>query len=137
MTTTPVEAPPLRERVAEEIRVLLARRRMSAAQLGRQLGVSQTYIWRRLKGETAFDLDDLDRIAGVLGVAPADLFPVDVLKARQTSIWKMSPPNGQTTRPRDNRPSGRADRNLSQSPPARRPRRIGNPTALTATRPAA
>jgi len=63
----------LSERVAEEIRVALTRRRMSAAALARQLGVSQTYVWRRLEGQTAFDLDDLEKIAGILEVPVVEL----------------------------------------------------------------
>lgn len=65
----------LRERTAEEIRALLARRKMSATQLGREMGISQAYIWRRLSGETAFDLDDLEKIAAILGVEVIDLLP--------------------------------------------------------------
>lgn len=66
---------PLRERTAEELRALLARRKMSATQLARHMGVSQAYIWRRLDGQTAFDLDDLEKIANILGVDVLDLFP--------------------------------------------------------------
>lgn len=66
---------PMRELVAEELRVLLARRRMSASELGRRIGVTQPYISRRLTGEIAFDLDDLQRIADAMGVTIADLLP--------------------------------------------------------------
>lgn len=45
----------LREYVAEEIRVLLARKRMSGIELGRRAGMKQSTISRRLTGETAFD----------------------------------------------------------------------------------
>ena len=65
----------MRERVAEEVRSLLARRRMSASELARQLETTQRYMSRRLTGETAFDVDDLDRIATVLGVQVTDLLP--------------------------------------------------------------
>lgn len=65
----------LHEYVAEEIRALLARKRMSATSLARTLQVSQTYVWRRLTGETAFDLSDLEKIAAVLEVEVADLLP--------------------------------------------------------------
>jgi transcriptional regulator with XRE-family HTH domain len=61
-------ATPLRVAVAGEVRVALARKRMSAAALGRALGVSQTYVWRRLEGQTAFDLDDLERVCKVLDI---------------------------------------------------------------------
>lgn len=73
---------PLRVAVADEVRVALARKRMSAAALGRALGVSQTYVWRRLEGHTAFDLDDLERVCTVLDIdLPALLAAaVDALK---------------------------------------------------------
>ncbi|MEO3927866.1 helix-turn-helix transcriptional regulator [Micromonosporaceae bacterium B7E4] len=63
----------LRERTAEEIRVHLARRRMSAAELSRRTGLKQPYVSRRMTGEIAFDLDDLEVIARELGVKVADL----------------------------------------------------------------
>lgn len=46
---------------------MLARRRMSASELARQIEVTQPYISRRLTGEIAFDVDDLAKIADVLG----------------------------------------------------------------------
>jgi len=65
----------LRERVAEEVRALLGRRKMSASELARQLSLTQKYVSRRLTGETAFDLDDLEKIAAIFGVDVADLLP--------------------------------------------------------------
>lgn len=65
----------LREHAAEEIRVILARRRMSAAELARRTGIKQSTMSRRMTGETAFDLDDLEAIAEVLGIAVGDLLP--------------------------------------------------------------
>lgn len=76
MTASPVERTrPLREVVSEEIRALLARRRMNGVQLALRIGRSQSYVSRRLTGETAFDTDDLERIAEVLGVNVNSLFP--------------------------------------------------------------
>lgn len=66
---------PMRQRVAEEIRVLLARRRISGSELARRVGVTQSHMSRRLTGETAFDVDDLERIADALGVEVASLLP--------------------------------------------------------------
>lgn len=65
----------LREHVAEEIRVILARKRMSGAELARRTGIKQSTISRRMTGETAFDMDDLEIIAEVLEVDVADLMP--------------------------------------------------------------
>lgn len=64
----------LRQAVAEEIRVILARKRMSAAELARRTGIKTSTMGRRLTGETAFDLDDLEVIAREFGVTVADLF---------------------------------------------------------------
>ena len=66
----------MREVIAEELRAVLARRRLSASELARRMGVSQPYISRRLTGDTALDIDDLEQIAGILGMEIADLFPM-------------------------------------------------------------
>lgn len=58
----------LRDHVAEEIRALMARRRLSGVQLAAQIDKSQGYLSRRLNGVQPFDVDDLEAIAGVLGV---------------------------------------------------------------------
>lgn len=71
--TQPRTGPTLTERVAEEIRVLLARRRMSQAELARQLNVSGAWLNYRLTGKQPIDLNDLDSIAAALGVKPGDL----------------------------------------------------------------
>lgn len=63
----------LRERTAEEIRVILARRKKSAAELARSLSWKQPYLSRRMTGEIAFDLDDLEVIARELGVTVIEL----------------------------------------------------------------
>jgi transcriptional regulator with XRE-family HTH domain len=92
------EAPPprgrLREHVAEEIRVLLARRKMSATQLARITGLKQSSLSRRMTGETAFDMDDLELIADALGVAVTDLMPRRVGAGQQ--INERSTPTGPT-----------------------------------------
>ncbi len=61
--------------VAEEIRALLARRRVKQSQLARHLGVSEQWVSVRLRGVQPIDLNDLARIAEFLGVYPADLLP--------------------------------------------------------------
>lgn len=48
---------------------------MSGAELGRRAGIKQSSISRRITGEVAFDMDDLEAIADVLGVAVGDLLP--------------------------------------------------------------
>lgn len=63
----------LNDQVAEEIRALLGRKRMSQAELARRLDVSGAWISYRLAGKQPIDLNDLDAIADVLGVQPGDL----------------------------------------------------------------
>lgn len=72
MTTQPVAPRPvhvgrtLREQVAEEVRVAMARRRITGSALARLLDKDQTWVSRRLRGLVAFDMDDLEAIAEVL-----------------------------------------------------------------------
>lgn len=66
----------LREQVAEEVRAQMARRRMSGVQLAKAMGKSQTYLWRRLNGLTAFDMDDIEQLVRLLDLSLEDLFPV-------------------------------------------------------------
>lgn len=99
----------MRERTAEEVRVALARKRMSATQLAKQMGVSQAFIWRRLSGETAFDVDNLERIGAILGVEPADLLPRPANLSARSNLDKTHAP----VRPRDNRPKGRSESGLA------------------------
>lgn len=61
--------------VAGEIRAHAARKGLSGRQLAFQLGKSQPWMSRRLTGEVALDVAELDIIATVLGVSPRDLFP--------------------------------------------------------------
>lgn len=61
--------------VADEIAALLGRRRMSKAELARRLKVDETWVGKRLSGRTAFGLDDIERIAPVLGVDATELLP--------------------------------------------------------------
>jgi transcriptional regulator with XRE-family HTH domain len=117
----------LREHVAEEIRVLLARRKMSATQLAHITGIKQSSLSRRMTGETAFDMDDLERIADALGVAVTDLMPQRVSTGTEpnrvfTPISRLQapePPAQPRRSPR--RPSGRTSRE------DRRPRQVRSP----------
>lgn len=67
--------PRLTEQVAEEIRVLLTRRRMSGRELARRMGASPSWVNFRLTGAQPINLDDLQRFAEVLGVEITDLLP--------------------------------------------------------------
>lgn len=65
----------LSERVAEVIRAMLWQRRMSGRQLAAELKVSQSWMSTRLAGTTPIDLNDLERIAGILDIEVWDLIP--------------------------------------------------------------
>lgn len=59
--------------VAAAVRAHLAVRQISDSALGRAIGMSQSMISRRTNGSTAFDTDDLGRIAGYLGLDLVEL----------------------------------------------------------------
>jgi transcriptional regulator with XRE-family HTH domain len=54
---------------------MLARRGMNKSELARRLNVSHTWVTNRLTGYQDISLNDLERIAEVLGVTIADLLP--------------------------------------------------------------
>ena len=63
-----------REAVAEEVRALMGRRRVSGTRLAKALGMSQSALSRRLNGEHPFDIDELFAVAEHFGVAITALF---------------------------------------------------------------
>lgn len=67
--------PSLTAQVAEEIRVVMTRRRVRQSELARALSKSEQWVSVRLRGVQPIDLNDLQCIADVLGVAAADLLP--------------------------------------------------------------
>lgn len=67
--------PRLTEQVAEEIRALLARRRISGRELARRMDASHSWVNFRLTGAQPITLDDLQRFADVLDVDVLDLLP--------------------------------------------------------------
>lgn len=65
----------LSEMVAEEIRALMARRKVSGRELSAKLGVSPSWISYRLSGKQPIDINDLLRIANALGAGVHELLP--------------------------------------------------------------
>ena len=103
----------LSEMVAEEVRAVMARRRMSGRELANQLGVSPSWISYRLSGKQPIDINDLAAIAAALSVGVHELLPPPDQAAKavrpeaiprysQVAEWTAPPP----PRPRDNRPVG-------------------------------
>ncbi|MEV6633931.1 helix-turn-helix transcriptional regulator [Actinoplanes sp. NPDC051470] len=75
MTQADERSATLSQMVAEEIRALMGRRRMSGRQLATQLGVSPSWVSYRLTGTQPIDINDMHLIAGALGVGVHDLLP--------------------------------------------------------------
>src|SRR3982751_926451 len=98
--------PQLREPLAEEIRALMGRRRVTGANIAAALGKSQSYVSRRLTGETAFDTDDLEIVCGLLKVDPETLIAAArLLNGRSVASADRAPGAvGVAARPVDNRP---------------------------------
>jgi len=116
---------------------------MSATELARRTGIKQSTMSRRMTGETAFDMDDLEVIADALGVEVADLMPKsaragggdfkdlylpasfsDGPVSRSADVDRVAPrsasPFGQPARRDPSRPRGR-DRVKGRRPPHQRP----------------
>jgi transcriptional regulator with XRE-family HTH domain len=55
----------------------MARRRITVPKAAALTGMSPAYLYRRLNGETALDVDDLARLAAILNVPVRALFPAD------------------------------------------------------------
>lgn len=63
MTTSPATL------VGANVRAEMARRGVSQVALAGRLGISQAAVSKRLRGLTAFDINELHAVADVLGVA--------------------------------------------------------------------
>lgn len=59
--------------VAANVRAEAGRLGMNQLDVARALGVTQATVSRRWHGQRAWQLDDLEAVARVLGVSPADL----------------------------------------------------------------
>lgn len=59
--------------LAEELRVQLARKRMSGRELARRLHVSAQWISQRTRGDVPLRIDEVERICAVLDIAPMAL----------------------------------------------------------------
>lgn len=64
----------VREQVAEEVRALLARRRLTARAAARDLGWSAMYLSRRMTGAAPFTVDDLAALSELLDVPVTSFF---------------------------------------------------------------
>lgn len=68
-------------RVAAEVRAVMARQMINQQTLADRVGVTQSYLARRLVGRVPFDISDLERVAAALGVTVLSLIPASVERA--------------------------------------------------------
>jgi len=61
--------------VAEEVRSLMARRRISQIEVARHLRIGQSSVSRRLQAQYPFTVDELYRLCDLLEVSPSELLP--------------------------------------------------------------
>lgn len=63
----------LRQAVAGHVRAEMARVRVSQSELARRLGEGQPWVNRRVNGDVALDVDDIERISAALDVPTTKL----------------------------------------------------------------
>jgi len=63
--------------IATEVKVWMARRRLTQAELGRAAGHDQTWVSKRLSGKVPMTVEDLLDLAYALDVRVADFLRVD------------------------------------------------------------
>ncbi|MFH5802785.1 helix-turn-helix domain-containing protein [Alienimonas sp. DA493] len=73
----PENQPEIVRRFAANLRRLRHERGLTQAELSRRAKIALSYVGRLEAGTSAPGIDLLDRLAGALGVSPADLLPTD------------------------------------------------------------
>lgn len=114
----------LTQAVAAEIRAVMGRNAVRQAELARRLGTNDTWLSVRLRGVQPIDLNDLQRIADALNVAPADLLPSKLSAGHGRVTGEYLPrgprtPVGKITGHAARRPTGQRE--------PRRPVLVGGP----------
>lgn len=70
----------------------MARKMIRQTHLAQQLGENDMWLSRRLRGDRAFDLDDLQRIAEILDCRIRDLMPESALDAGAQDRSRVTAP---------------------------------------------
>lgn len=65
----------LTHRVAAEVRAEMARQRVNQREVAKILGVSQPQVSQRLRGEIAFDTEELEKLARAFQVSASQFVP--------------------------------------------------------------
>ena len=76
--------------IATEVKVWMARRRMTQAELGRAAGHDQTWISKRLSGKVPMTVEDLLDLAGALNVPAVEFFRLSDPAASGTINYRKS-----------------------------------------------
>ena len=66
-------------RVADEVRAGMARKRVTQQALAAAISLSQAALSRRLRGEVAFDVNELTAVAAHLDIPLSDLLPSEAV----------------------------------------------------------
>lgn len=105
----------LSQLVGKQIKLKLFLAEMSGRDLAIKLGVSPSWVSYRVSGKQEIGLDDLYRIAKALDVEVSDLMTPEIIAKAREAGPGLTVPYPQVTvrspvssRPRDNRPNGRA-----------------------------
>jgi transcriptional regulator with XRE-family HTH domain len=110
--------PGLNARVAEEVRALMGRRKVSGAELARAIKVPQASLQRRLSGRYPFYVDTLAAIADYLGTPLGDL--LDAARyggdAAMRQLGPAPQPGSPVTGAEKSRPEGVRDYRSFSSP---------------------
>lgn len=73
---------PLTKTVAAEVRAQLARRLdISRATAAEHIGISRTLLWNRLRGDSPFTVNELEKLAELLNVPVATFLPTEARAA--------------------------------------------------------
>ena len=67
------ESGPFARAISEEVRVALARRRLTVKQLAQKAGMSPSYLGKRLRDESPLNANDLEAIWLALGEDPVSV----------------------------------------------------------------
>ena len=81
-------SPPAHTRIADEVRVWLIRRKITATQAAQKLGWGQKYLSRRLTGEVPFDVGEIVALADLLDTPVEQFFATTVNVSERKGIRK-------------------------------------------------
>lgn len=85
--------PSATEAVAEEVRALLARRRVTHKTLEGVLGLSRPTLGKRLSGAAPFTVTELDKLAGYFDVPITDFFGPNQSVTHRSAVevaWELA-----------------------------------------------